>query len=49
MESFTQQTFPSCFSCHDTREVYSSAGGKLMERKNINVSHAFSHFVGGGH
>lgn len=49
MESFTQQTFPNCFSCHDTREVYSSAGGKLMERKNINVSHAFSHFVGGGH
>lgn len=47
MESFTQQVFPGCFSCHDTREVYSTHGDRIMEPKKINVSHAFSAFLSG--
>lgn len=48
MESFTQSVFPNCFSCHDTREVYSTEGGQIVAAKNINVSHAFSHYLSGG-
>ena len=48
MESFTQTVFPNCLSCHDTREVYSTQGGEIVAAKNINVSHAFSHYLSGG-
>lgn len=45
MESFTQNSFPNCFSCHDTRAVKDSSGKLLMPAKKLNVSHIFSNFV----
>ncbi|WFU26763.1 hypothetical protein QA649_11300 [Bradyrhizobium sp. CB1717] len=45
MESFTQDSFVNCFSCHDTRQVKDN-GVVLMTAKKLNVSHIFSKFVG---
>jgi hypothetical protein len=55
MESFTQapDAFPNCFSCHNTQAVtakgipfdHDSQGTKLLEPKQINVSHIFSQFL----
>lgn len=44
MESFTQDTFVNCFSCHDTRQVREN-GTILMKSGKLNVSHIFSKFV----
>jgi hypothetical protein len=44
MESFTQDSFVNCFSCHDTRQVKDN-GVVLMAAKKLNVSHIFSKFV----
>jgi hypothetical protein len=55
MESFTQapDSFPNCFTCHNTQAVTvkgvpllrDSGGVRIMEPKQINVSHVFSQFV----
>ena len=45
MESFTQDNFVNCFSCHDTRLVRDSNGTVLMPAKKLNVSHILSKFV----
>lgn len=45
MESFTQDTFVNCFSCHDARRVTDTQGNVLMTAKKLNVSHIFSRFV----
>jgi hypothetical protein len=52
MESFTQGTdsFPNCFSCHDTRAATArgvplardQAGTPTLMPKLINVSHLFN-------
>ena len=44
MESFTQNSFVNCFSCHDTRAVRGN-GAILMPAKKLNVSHILSKFV----
>lgn len=38
MESFTQTTFPNCFSCHDTQQING------LGASNLNVSHILSKF-----
>lgn len=48
MESFTQDSFVNCFSCHDTRAVKDLSGNVLMPAKRINVSHILSKFVSEG-
>jgi hypothetical protein len=46
MESFTQDSFVNCFSCHDTRPVRDLTGNTvLMPAKKLNVSHILSKFV----
>jgi len=45
MESFTQNSFVNCFSCHDTRAVKDLAGNVLLTPKKLNVSHILSKFV----
>lgn len=46
MESFTQDSFVNCFSCHDTRAIKNLAGDKvLVDKKRLNVSHVMSTFV----
>ncbi|WP_271610877.1 hypothetical protein [Bradyrhizobium sp. CCBAU 21360] len=45
MESFTQNSFVNCFSCHDTRVVKDLNGNVVLKAKKLNVSHIFSKFV----
>jgi hypothetical protein len=45
MESFTQDSFVNCFSCHDTRPVKDLAGNVLLTAKKLNVSHILSKFL----
>jgi hypothetical protein len=46
MESFTQDSFVNCFSCHDTRVIRNVAGDKiLVNPTKLNVSHVMSTFV----
>jgi hypothetical protein len=45
MESFTQNSFVNCFSCHDTRAVKDLSGNVLLNPKKLNVSHILSKFV----
>jgi hypothetical protein len=45
MESFTQNSFVNCFSCHDTRVVKDLSGNVVLKAKKLNVSHIFSKFV----
>ncbi len=45
MESFTQNSFVNCFSCHDTRAVKDFDGNVLLAPKKLNVSHILSKFV----
>jgi hypothetical protein len=55
MESFTQapDSFTNCFSCHNTQAVTAKGvsfkrdvdGTKLLDPKQINVSHVFSQFL----
>jgi hypothetical protein len=45
MESFTQNSFVNCFSCHDTRQVKDPTGTVLLSAKKLNVSHILSKFV----
>ena len=45
MESFTQNSFSNCFSCHDTRPVKDLAGNVVWKAKKLNVSHILSKFV----
>jgi hypothetical protein len=45
MESFTQDSFVNCFSCHDTRPVKDLNGNLLVPAKKVNVSHILSKFV----
>jgi len=45
MESFTQDSFVNCFSCHDTRAVKDLNGNVLTPAKKLNVSHILSKFV----
>ena len=48
MESFTQDAYPTCFSCHDTQLVVSSDGSEI-EAKAINVSRVFARYLSGEH
>jgi len=45
MESFTQNSFVNCFSCHDTQAVTDSNENVVLKAKKLNVSHIFSKFV----
>ena len=45
MESFTQNSFVNCFSCHDTQAVTDSNANVVLNAKKLNVSHIFSKFV----
>ncbi|WP_426421761.1 hypothetical protein [Bradyrhizobium genosp. A] len=45
MESFTQNSFVNCFSCHDTQAVTDIGGNVILQPKKLNVSHIFSKFV----
>jgi hypothetical protein len=45
MESFTQNSFVNCFSCHDTHAVKDLAGNVVVPAKKLNVSHILSKFV----
>ncbi|MCK1744139.1 hypothetical protein IVA80_25710 [Bradyrhizobium sp. 139] len=45
MESFTQNSFVNCFSCHDTQAVTDNDGNVIVQAKKLNVSHIFSKFV----
>lgn len=45
MESFTQNSFVNCFSCHDTQAVTDAAGKVILQPKKLNISHIFSKFV----
>jgi hypothetical protein len=45
MESFTQDSFINCLSCHDARKITTSNGETIVDAKKINVSHVFSKFL----
>src|SRR5258708_2313418 len=45
LESFTQDSFVNCFSCHDTRAVKDLSGNVLLSPKKLNVSRILSKFV----
>lgn len=46
LESFTQDSFVNCLSCHNTSSIGSPDGAKvLMNAKKINVSHILSKYL----
>ena len=46
MESFTQDQFPNCFSCHSTKAVTDDdTGDVIISPKLLNVSHVLSKFL----
>ncbi|HEY1426410.1 MAG TPA: hypothetical protein VGF50_07025 [Caulobacteraceae bacterium] len=47
MESFTQRDSPNCFSCHDTKAIFSDESGNpvLLKPTLLNVSHVISRFL----